>query len=112
MVFRMLILCLAKIMICRAISQIGVQPVSPVFPCQTGSMLRLLRLLFVLFVRSFCSRRDLLLENLALRQQLAVLKERRPRPRFSTSDRLFWATLCRAVPPRHPTLQGGIPCAR
>jgi putative transposase len=58
-------------------------------------MLRLLRLLFVLFVRSFCSRRDLLLENLALRQQLAVLKERRPRPRFSTSDRLFWATLCR-----------------
>src|ERR1035437_4653917 len=58
-------------------------------------MLRLLRLLFVLFVRSFCSRRDLLLENLALRQQLAVLKERRPRPRFSTTDRLFWATLCR-----------------
>jgi putative transposase len=30
-----------------------------------------------------------------LRQQLAVLKERRPRPRFSTTDRLFWATLCR-----------------
>src|ERR1022692_1508319 len=58
-------------------------------------MLRLLRLLFVLFVRSFCSRRDLLLENLALRQQLAVLKERRPRPRFSIADRLFWATLCR-----------------
>jgi hypothetical protein len=48
-----------------------------------------------MFVRSLCSRRDLLLENLALRQQLAVLKERRPRPRFSPSDRLFWATLCR-----------------
>ena len=58
-------------------------------------MLRLLRLLFVLFVRSFCSRRDLLLENLALRQQLAILKERRPRPRFSASDRLFWTTLSR-----------------
>jgi putative transposase len=58
-------------------------------------MLRLLRLLFVLFARSFCSRRDLLLENLALRQQLAILKERRPRPRFSTSDRLFWTTLSR-----------------
>jgi hypothetical protein len=37
-------------------------------------MLRLLRLLFVSLVRSFCSRRDLLLENLSLRQQLAVLK--------------------------------------
>ena len=82
-------------MICRKISQIGVQPVSRFFPCQTGCMLRLLRLLFVLFNRSFCSRRDLLLENLALRQQLAVLKQRRPRPRFSASDRLFWATLCR-----------------
>src|ERR1017187_5044303 len=70
-------------------------PVSPSFPCQTGSMLRLLRLLFVSFVRSFCSRRDLLLENLSLRQQLAVLKQRHPRPRFSTTDRLFWATLCR-----------------
>ena len=58
-------------------------------------MLRLLRLLFVLFVRSFCSRRDLLLENLALRQQLALLKERRPRPRFFTSDRLFWTSLSR-----------------
>ena len=58
-------------------------------------MLRLLRLLFVLAARSFCSRRDLLLENLALRQQLAVLKERRPRPRFSASDKLFWTTLCR-----------------
>src|ERR1035438_6750572 len=88
-------LCIAKIMICRKISQIEVQPVSRFFPCQTGCMLRLLRLLFVLFNRSFCSRRDLLLENLALRQQLAVLKARRPRPRFSASDRLFWATSCR-----------------
>ena len=37
----------------------------------------------------------MLLENLALRQQLAVLKERRPQPRFSASDKLFWTTLCR-----------------
>jgi len=58
-------------------------------------MLRLLRLLFVLAARSFHSRRDLLLENLALRQQLAVLNARRPRPRFSASDKLFWTTLCR-----------------
>ena len=58
-------------------------------------MLRLLRLLIVLAARSFCFRRDLLFENLALRQQLAVLKKRRPRPRFSASDKLLWTTLCR-----------------
>jgi hypothetical protein len=69
--------------------------VSPSIPCQTGSMLRLLRLLFVLTVRSLYSRRDLLLENLALRQQLAVLRKRHPRARFSDSDRLFWAALLR-----------------
>lgn len=33
-------------------------PLSPALPCQTDLMLRL----FVLFVRSFCSRRDLLCE--------------------------------------------------
>ncbi len=40
-----------------------------------------------------CTRnhRDLALENLALRQQLAILKIRRPRPRLRDSDRLFWA---------------------
>jgi hypothetical protein len=37
-------------------------------------MLRLLKLLFVLLVRSVRSRRNLILENLALWQQLAVLK--------------------------------------
>jgi hypothetical protein len=36
-------------------------------------MLRLLWLLFVLAARTVRFRRDLLLENLALRQQLAVL---------------------------------------
>jgi transposase InsO family protein len=65
------------------------------FPCKTGFMLRLLRLLFVLAARPIRSRRDLLLENLALRQQLAVLKERHPQPRFSTSDKLFWVILRR-----------------
>lgn len=37
-----------------------------------------------------CSRRTLLLENLALRQQLVVLKRRHPRPRLSSFARLFW----------------------
>ena len=58
-------------------------------------MLRQLRLLFVALARSFRSRRDLLLENLALRQQLAVLRRRHPQPRFAGSDRLFWVMLRR-----------------
>jgi transposase InsO family protein len=61
-------------------------------------MLRLLRLLFVLANRSFHARRDLLLENLALRQQLGALKGRRPRIRFAASDKLFWVMLRRLWP--------------
>jgi transposase InsO family protein len=40
-------------------------------------------------------RTRLLLENLALRQQLAVLRRSIPRPRLRTWDRLFWAWLSR-----------------
>jgi transposase InsO family protein len=39
------------------------------------------------------SRHNLGLEILALRQQLAVLKRRHPRPRLGRSDRLFWVAL-------------------
>jgi hypothetical protein len=38
----------------------------------------------------FRSRRHLVLENLALRQQLTVLKRRRPRPILGLFDKLFW----------------------
>src|SRR5580692_9611391 len=44
-----------------------------------GAILRLIR-----------TRRRLLLENLALRQQLAALKRRHPRPRLAMFDRVFW----------------------
>jgi len=64
-------------------------------PCQAVSMLRVLRLLAVLFTRCFRSRRDLILENLALRQQLEALKWRRPQPRLVAIDRLFWVMLRR-----------------
>lgn len=40
-------------------------------------------------------RRDLALENLALRQQLAVLKRAHPRPRLTRADRLFWVLASR-----------------
>ena len=41
-------------------------------------------------LRLLCDRRRLLLENLALRQQLAALKRRHPRPRLAVFDRVFW----------------------
>jgi putative transposase len=44
----------------------------------------------------FRSREELLLENLALRQQLLALHAKRPRPRLSSVDRLFWVVLRRA----------------
>lgn len=43
--------------------------------------------------RSLASRQELVLENLALRQQLAVLRKQTPRPEVRTIDRLFWVTL-------------------
>ena len=39
------------------------------------------------------ARTDLVLENLALRQQLALLRRRSTRPRFGPLDRLFWIWL-------------------
>jgi hypothetical protein len=55
----------------------------------------LLRLLFFLLIWSLRSRRHLLLENLALRQQLAVLACCCLRPRFSAPVKLFWVVLRR-----------------
>jgi len=43
----------------------------------------------------FRSRRDDALEILALRQQITVLKRRRPRPFLHLGDRLFWTILRR-----------------
>jgi putative transposase len=41
-------------------------------------------------LRLFRTHRMLLLENLALRQQLAALKRKHPRPRLTALDKLFW----------------------
>src|SRR5207302_7826840 len=43
----------------------------------------------------FRSRSDTALEILALRQQVAVLKRKRPRPSLNSFDRLFWTALQR-----------------
>lgn len=47
----------------------------------------------------FRSRLDMSLEIVALRQQVAVLKRKRPRPVLNRIDRLFW-TILRSVWPR------------
>ncbi|MBN1773913.1 MAG: hypothetical protein JXB32_21815, partial [Deltaproteobacteria bacterium] len=51
------------------------------------------------------SRRDLTVENLALRQQLAIYERTVPRPKLNASDRLFWVTLRRgtSLSPLSPT---------
>src|SRR5438876_1203030 len=56
-------------------------------------LLHLLRLFPFLFL--FGSHRQLAVENLALRQQLAVCKRTTARPKLRTTDRLFWIWLAR-----------------
>ena len=47
--------------------------------------------LVFIFLRSIVRcRTELAAENLALRQQLAILKEKTKRPRLRPRDRLFW----------------------
>ena len=52
----------------------------------------------------FRGRGDTALEVLALRQQVAVLKRKRPRPKLNTFDRLFWTTLRRVCSRRAEVL--------
>jgi putative transposase len=58
-------------------------------------MLRLVTLLVTVAARFLQSRRDLLLENLALRQQLAAMTQKHSPPRLAASDRIFWVVLRR-----------------
>ena len=51
---------------------------------------------FASFIRALLKPRlDLVLGNMALRQQVAVLKLKRPRPRIRVSDRILWMLLHR-----------------
>ncbi len=58
-------------------------------------VLELLGSLFATAKTALKTRRDLALEKLALRQQLAVFKRGRPRPRLNQGDQLFWVWLSR-----------------
>ena len=66
-------------------------------------------------VSAFQARRELALENVALRQQLAVLRRSVKRPRLSNVDREFWVLL-RVVPSINSKLElyeiGELPATR
>ena len=52
--------------------------------------------IFMLFIRGILrNRAELAAENLALRQQLAILQQKSKRPRLRNQDRIFWAWLSR-----------------
>ena len=58
-------------------------------------MAGMITLILTGLLRGVRTHRALVLENLALRHQLAVLQRTAPRPRLRTSDRLFWVLLSR-----------------
>ena len=58
--------------------------------------LSLFHLFTVATLTTFKSRTTLLVENLALRHQLAVLRRSVKRPKLTSADRLLWAWLCKA----------------
>lgn len=61
-------------------------------------MLSLLYALLATARSSLRPQRELALENLALRQQLAVLQRKSSRPKLTKADRAFWVALSRLWP--------------
>jgi putative transposase len=57
------------------------------------SPVSILRIILLLVRALFRDRSHLALENLALRQQLAILRHKAPRPRLRGADRAFWVSL-------------------
>ena len=62
-------------------------------------------LLLGLVARVLRSRNDLLIENLVLRQQLAVYARRQKKPPLSIEDRVFWSFVARTWRPWRIHLQ-------
>lgn len=63
------------------------------YACQAGFMTKILRNFVEFFLHNFSITSHLALQNLALRQQLAVMKRANKRPKIKTTDRLFWVLL-------------------
>ena len=63
-------------------------------PGNPSSMMKILLKLILNILLGSQKDSDLALENLALRQQLAILKRHKKRPQIRSKDRLFWVLLC------------------
>ena len=61
-------------------------------------MIDLLYALLAAARSSLKAQRELALENLALRQQLAILKRKTKRPKLNNADPGFWVALCAMWP--------------
>ena len=60
-----------------------------------SSMLKWLSIIVRTLMSAVRTHRALAVENLVLRQQLAVLKKCTPRPRLTDAERVFWVMLSR-----------------
>ena len=87
-----IVLCLAKTSYIHKMNDLAKSSIRTI-PVRFSPMIVLLRHLFGWMVSAFSSREDLLLENLALRQQLLALHTKRPRRRLTVLDKQFWVTL-------------------
>jgi len=58
----------------------------------------MLKIIFLALTAALRSRRQLILENVALRHQLEVLQRTAKRPRLRPPDRALWAVLSRFLP--------------
>lgn len=61
-------------------------------------MIKWLRILVGALLSACRTQRSLAMENLVLRQQLAIAKKKHPRPRLTDTDRLFWVWVSRLWP--------------
>ena len=64
-------------------------------PAKFASMMKMLLKLLLNILFRPQKDSDLALENLALRQQLAIWKRQKKRPQIRTKDSLFWIMFCR-----------------
>ena len=67
-------------------------------------MIEWLSILLHFLISLVRTRRDLIFENLLLRQQQAVLKENGARPQLSQADRSFWVLISRIWPRGRPPI--------
>ena len=69
----------------------------PGLPKHHAVMIDLVFRVVVAFAPAFKSQHQLVLENLALQQQVTMLKRSVKRPRIAASDRWFWIVFSRYV---------------